>query len=62
MSLDDLRKKIDTIDIAIIELLAKRFAVVKKIGEYKKLHTLPALDISRWNELVALLKNRAKKK
>lgn len=62
MVLDDLRKEIDTIDRAIIELLAKRFSVVKKIGEYKKIHKLSPLDASRWNALISSLKVSAKKK
>lgn len=45
--LPQLRKKIDHIDDAIVTLLAKRFAIVKTIGKYKKLHKLPAFDIVR---------------
>ena len=46
--LQNYRESIDKIDIQIIELLSKRFEVVKKVGEYKKLHNIPPLQPERW--------------
>lgn len=47
-----LRSEIDAIDAQIIILLAKRFAVVRDIGTYKKAHTIPCLDETRWKEVL----------
>jgi len=45
--LQDLRKSLDAIDNALIDLLAERFRVTQKVGEYKKAHHLPPVDESR---------------
>lgn len=44
MSLEVFRKQIDEIDQALVELLEKRFEVVRKIGEYKLANHLPIHD------------------
>jgi chorismate mutase len=46
------RNKIDNIDNQIIELLAKRFEIVKQVGHYKKEHHLPPLQPGRWQEVL----------
>lgn len=46
------RDKIDILDREIIELLGKRFSVVKQVGIYKKEHNLPPLQPSRWVEVL----------
>jgi len=53
--LDDWRNQIDAFDDALMTLLAKRMAVVRKIGVYKKQNGLPALDQKRWHSLLAKL-------
>jgi len=50
--LKDLRDKIDNIDDKIIALLKERFAVVKDVGEYKKLHGLEVLNQGREAEIL----------
>jgi len=57
--LDDLRKIIDEIDGLIVNLLAKRMKVVKKVGLFKKRHNLPPLDPSRWQQVVETRKAMA---
>lgn len=47
-TLEQLRKKINTIDDHIIGLLAQRFSIVVDIWAYKKEHLIPALDERRW--------------
>ncbi|MCX7905524.1 MAG: chorismate mutase [Elusimicrobiales bacterium] len=47
-----LRKKIDSIDNKIINLLLKRFNNVKKIGEIKKRNSIPIRDITREKEIL----------
>ena len=59
--LDDLRKQIDEIDTAIVNLLAKRMKVVEKVGKYKKENNLPPLDKSRWQEVIKSKKGFVKK-
>ncbi|GAB4218749.1 MAG: hypothetical protein Fur009_1350 [Candidatus Microgenomates bacterium] len=53
--LEKYRCQIDKIDKKIIELLARRYGVVKKISCIKKELKLPALDRKRWQQV---LKNR----
>ena len=53
MELEKMRQQIDQIDIQIIELLKKRFHIVRKIGEFKKKHGLPIISEVRENKLVA---------
>lgn len=45
--LQDLRVSLNTIDQAMVCLLAERFHVTQKIGEYKKAHGLPPVDEAR---------------
>jgi len=45
--LEAYRKSIDRIDNALCALLAERFAVTQKVGEYKADHDLPAVDAAR---------------
>ena len=45
--LNDLRESLDTIDHALICLLAERFRITQKIGRYKSEHGLPAVDEAR---------------
>ena len=56
------RKQIDEIDAQIIDLLAKRFEVVKKVGEYKKERNIPPLQPERWQQVLQTRKNLAKEK
>ena len=49
-NLTELRKSIDNIDNAIIAMLAERFKVTQKVGEYKAKNSLPAVDSQREEE------------
>ena len=51
-SLDSLRAQIDECDGQIIELLARRFELVREIGIYKANHDLPVVDETRETELL----------
>ncbi|MBS9775282.1 chorismate mutase [Candidatus Gracilibacteria bacterium] len=49
-----LRENINSIDTQLLELLGKRFEVVKKVGNWKKENGITQpLDEKRWNELLA---------
>lgn len=42
-----LRQELDTLNAEIIKLLARRFEVTQKVGEYKRDNSLPAVDPER---------------
>jgi chorismate mutase len=46
-----LRQKIDAADHDILEMLARRMALVEKIGNYKKENNVTILQMDRWNEI-----------
>jgi chorismate mutase len=48
---EELRGKIDAADRDILEMLARRMALVEKIGEFKKQNNVTILQIERWNEI-----------
>jgi len=47
------RQQIDALDVELLELLAKRLAIIKEVGAYKKLRNLPELDEQRWQKATA---------
>ena len=51
-NLDSLRKKIETIDMQIADLLKSRFDVVEQIGEIKHENGLPICQKEREEELL----------
>ena len=51
-TLEELRKEIDALDQEILNILEKRFTVVKQIGAIKKSNGLPVLDEKRWQEVL----------
>lgn len=55
--LEEYRKEIDKLDKELIEVLFKRFELVKKVWEYKKEHDIKPLQKWRWQEVL----DRAKK-
>jgi chorismate mutase len=59
--LQTLRKRIDEIDIQILEMLSERVAVCRKIGEHKKQQGLPIRDINREKEVYSKVKDIAVK-
>lgn len=59
-TLEDLRKSLDTIDAALMSLLAERFRVTHKVGLYKKAHGLPAVDQDREAAQFARIEELAK--
>ena len=50
--IQQLRKQIDDLDNQLMELLSKRMAVCREIGEYKKEHNMTVLQASRYNEIL----------
>lgn len=47
-----LRKDIDELDNELIDLLAKRMGIARKIGEYKKEHDMAIVQTKRYSEIL----------
>lgn len=50
--LKELRRQIDEIDTEILELLARRMRVSREIGQFKKEHRMPVLQMGRHDEIM----------
>jgi chorismate mutase len=59
--LEEYRKEIDKIDEELLQILQKRFTVVKKIGRIKKEKNIPPLDEKRWQEVLNKITKKAEK-
>ena len=55
-TLDSYRASIDNIDAAIIHMLAERFKITRRVGEYKRIHELPPADPVREEAQIARLR------
>ncbi|HHU55485.1 MAG TPA: hypothetical protein GXZ48_02180 [Acholeplasmataceae bacterium] len=55
--MDDIRKKIDSIDRKLMELLDERFSLTKKIGEYKNKKNQPIYNEKREKEILEKANN-----
>lgn len=51
-SLALLRQQIDRIDDELLEVLDKRMRVAREIGQYKKEHSMPVIQATRYNDLM----------
>ncbi len=58
-TLASFRQSIDRIDAAVVFLLAERFAITKKVGEYKAEAGLPPADPAREEVQIARLRQLA---
>lgn len=50
--IEDLRLRIDDLDMHILELLAQRMGIAKEIGAHKKEQGMDALQLERWRQVV----------
>ena len=50
--LASLRRSIDEIDSQLVEALARRMEVSREIGRYKKLHGIPVVQATRYNDVI----------
>lgn len=51
-TLEQFRQQIDSIDHQLIELLAQRCDISRKIGEYKQEHNLSIFQLRRWENII----------
>lgn len=58
--LESLRHQIDSLDYQMLELLAKRMNIVKKIGEFKNKKNISIFQLDRWKEIRASRINAGK--
>lgn len=61
VTLDELRKEIDSIDAQLLELLKSRMKVSEKIGEYKFKNNITILQTRRYDEVMNKRKAQADK-
>jgi chorismate mutase len=61
MQLKTLREQIDELDTQLIKLIEMRMQHSKKVGKYKQVHELPALDEDRWKQASAARLEQARK-
>jgi chorismate mutase/prephenate dehydratase len=59
--LDELRKKINDVDISMVNLLDERADLVKKIGDYKKKYDIPIYQPGREKEVKSRILSNSKK-
>lgn len=50
--LEQLRQRIDECDRELVNLLARRMAVVREIGHYKQIHQVPVVQTSRFDKVL----------
>lgn len=51
-SLQNLRQQIDRIDTDLLDLYNKRMSISREIGKYKKEHSMPVVQESRYDDLI----------
>jgi len=56
------REEIDKVNCEILDLLAKRMKLVKKIGEYKKERDIPVEDSEREKQIYEKIEKLAEEK
>jgi chorismate mutase len=60
-NLEELRKKIDSLDTNLIKTLGLRFKVVEKVGEFKHKNNMPLCQKKRQQEVLKLRIKQAEK-
>ena len=51
-NLENLRHKIDEVDLELLNLLGRRMRIAEDIGRYKSRNNISILQASRWNEIL----------
>lgn len=59
--IESFREQIDSIDFQMLELLAQRMEIVRKIGDYKKEKKITIFQLRRWIEILQTRSGFAKK-
>jgi chorismate mutase len=56
------RQQIDTIDLEVLNLLAKRMQLSEEIGKHKKHNRISILQVKRWNEILEKAKDMGRER
>lgn len=51
-SLQNLREQIDRVDTELVEMYKRRMDIAREIGKYKKEHSMPVVQESRYDDLI----------
>ncbi|TFG98789.1 MAG: hypothetical protein E4H13_09530 [Calditrichales bacterium] len=57
--IEQLREKIDVVDIRLLDLLRERIKISAQIGEIKQIENTPVIDSAREENLFAVLEKEA---
>ena len=60
LALKNLRSEIDVLDEQLMDVIAKRIEVVRKIGNFKKINNIEFLDEKRLQEILKVRIEKAK--
>ena len=60
--LDEVRAKIDELDLEVLNLLAKRMKLSEEIGLHKKHTKVSVLQVARWNEILEKAKDMGRER
>jgi chorismate mutase-like protein len=52
MDLKNIREKLDKLDLKLVEIIAKRMALIPKVAEYKKIHNIQRYQPKREKEII----------
>ena len=61
MDLKEIRKKLDSLDQQLVEIISERISLIPEIANYKKERKLPRRDEKREQEIKEKLKDLAQK-
>lgn len=61
MKLNALRRRIDTVDRKIMDLVATRITLAKEVGRLKREQNLTVIDTKREDTILSAVRNSAKK-
>ena len=61
MDLQEIRKRIDEIDMKIVELVSERVSLIPKIAEYKSMNDIPRVCAEREQEILGNKRDLAEK-
>lgn len=50
--IEELRRQIDAVDSRLLHALAQRMSLVEQIGRYKRIASIPTVQIDRWMKLL----------
>jgi isochorismate pyruvate lyase len=59
LALDEIRRRLDAVDRALVEVLAERSQLIEDVIRYKRTHSMAVVDRSREDEMLATIETIA---